>query len=61
MTDREIDKKVVDGLFHEEEVGNKHFEAFPQNKLVKDKIFLFELFCKARLITENETNKKLYQ
>ena len=27
-TGREIDKEVVDGLFHAEEVGNKYFKAF---------------------------------
>ena len=36
-TSREIDKEVVDGSFHAEEVGNKHFEAFLPEKSVEDK------------------------
>ena len=44
---------------HAEEVKNKHFDAFLQNKSIKDKKSFFESFCKARLITENETNKKI--
>ena len=37
---------------------NRHFEAFLQNKLAEDKRSLFESFCKARLITGNETKKR---
>ena len=44
---------------HAEEVKNKHFDAFLQNKSIKDKKSFFEPFCKARLVTENETNKKI--
>ena len=44
---------------HAEEIGNKHFEAFLQDKLVEDKKSFFEPFCKARLITRNEKKKKL--
>ena len=57
-TGREIDKEVVDGLFHAEEVGNKHFEAFLLEKLVEDKKSFFETFFKACLISGNE--KKIF-
>ena len=57
MTGREI-KEAVDSFLHVEEVGNKHFDAFLQSKLVEDKKSFFELFCKARLITGNEIKKK---
>ena len=36
-TGREIDKEVVDGLLHAEEVGNKCFKTFVQDKLVEVK------------------------
>ena len=29
--------KVVDGLNHADEFGNKHFEVFPLEKLMEDK------------------------
>ena len=31
-TGLEIDKEVIDGLLHAEEVGNKHFKAFVQDR-----------------------------
>ena len=34
-TRQEIDKEVVDGLLHAQEVRNKHFETFLQEKLVE--------------------------
>ena len=58
-TGREIDKEVVDDLFPVEEVGNKHFEYFP-DKFVMNKKSLFELFYKASLITGNE-KKSFYK
>ena len=60
MTGRKI-KEVADSLLHAEEVGNKHFGAFLQSKLVEDKKSFFELFCKARLITGNEIKKKVFE
>ena len=45
----EIDKEVVDGLVHVEEVGNKHSEAFLQGSLADDKKSFFHSFYKARL------------
>ena len=57
-TGREIDKEYVDGLFHAEEVGNKHFEVHVQEKLVEDNKSYFQPFCKASLITGNEKKKK---
>ena len=59
-TDREIDKKVVDGLFHAEEVGNKHFEAFLLEKLLKNKKSLFQSFCEESIVTGNKKNKKKF-
>ena len=32
---REIDKEVIDGIFHAEEIGNKSFEAFSLENLVE--------------------------
>ena len=51
---RKIDKEVIDGLFHAEEVENKHFEAFLLEKLVQDKKSFFQTYWKASLITGNE-------
>ena len=34
---REIDKEVIDGIFHAEEIGNKSFEAFSLENLVEHK------------------------
>ena len=51
---RKIDKEVIDGLFHAEEVENKHFEAFLLEKLVQDKKSFFQTYYKASLITGNE-------
>ena len=56
-TGREYNKEVVDGLFHAEEIGNKHFEAFFLGKLAEDKKYFFEPFCKASLIIGNEKKK----
>ena len=42
----EIDKEVVDGLVHVEEVGNKHSEAFLQGSLAEDKKSFFHSFYK---------------
>ena len=60
MTGRKI-KEVADSLLHAEEVGNKHFGAFLQSKLVEDNKSFFELFCKARLITGNEIKKRVFE
>ena len=57
-TSREIDKEVVDGLCHGQEVGNKYFKAFLLETLVEDEKLFFELFSKASLITVNEKKKK---
>ena len=45
-TGREIDKKVVVGLFHAEEVENKHFEPFVLKKLVANKNHSLKLSSK---------------
>ena len=45
---------------HPEEVGNKHFEAFLQIKLVEYKKSFFKSFCKARLTAGNELKKKMF-
>ena len=37
-TGQEIDKEVVDGLFHEKEVGNKHLDTFLLEKVEDEKI-----------------------
>ena len=44
---KKIDKGVFDGLFNGKKVGNKHFEAFLLEKLVKDETPFFEPFFKA--------------
>ena len=60
ITGREIDKEVADGFFHGEEVGNKHFDYFYLDKLVKDKKSFFQHFCKAILITGHEKTTKVF-
>ena len=57
-TGREIGKEVVDGLFHEEDVGNKLSKAFLRETLVEDKKSLLEPFYNANLITRNKKKKK---
>ena len=61
ITGREIDKEVVDGFFHAEEVGNKRFDYFYLDKLVKDKKSFFQHFCKAILIIGNEKTTKVFK
>ena len=57
-TGREIDREVIDSLLHTEEVGNKCFIAFVQDRLVEGKKSFFEPNCRVRLKTGSEKRKK---
>ena len=59
-TGRETDKEDLDGLFHKEDVGKKHFEACLLEHLVKNKKPFFEPFFKTSLLTGND-KKKLFK
>ena len=56
-TGREIDREVIDGRLHAEDVGNKRFIAFVQDRLVESKKLFFERICKVRLKTGSEKKK----
>ena len=60
ITGREIDKEDLDGLFHKEDLGKKHFEACLLEHLVKNKKPFFEPFFKTSLLTGND-KKKLFK
>ena len=45
-TGREIDRKVIDGLLQVEEVRNKRFITFVQDRLVEGKNCSLNLFAK---------------
>ena len=60
-TGREIDKEVVDELFHAEEVGNKYFQGFLQDKLGEGKKSFFEPFYLSKVKNWKQKGKEAFK